>query len=174
MIYLCSLCSVMVLQQVEGFQIRDILAFLPFNGCSLFHNNSDICSPCSCCCALPFEGRQNTSATSPLFPEQSINNPQSSRNAFSKSSLIAQLKSTATYWPFKSSSRVSLMKTLREERGSREDLLNLESLDAGCYAGIKSDPAFHGERKTEESSEIKGCLSIGRRDVCEKIRLTKG
>lgn len=132
MIYLCGLCSAMVLQRVEGFQIRDILAFLPFNGCSVFHNNSDICSPCSCRCALPFEGRQNTSATSPLFPEQSLNSLQSSRNAFSKSSLIAQLKSTATYWSFKSSSRVSLMRTFRRERGNKEDLLNLESLDAGC------------------------------------------
>lgn len=39
---------------------------------------------------------------------------------------------------------------------------------------LKSDPAFHKERKTEKSSEIKGCLSIGRRDTCKKSHLTKG
>lgn len=45
----------------------------------------------------------------------------------------------------------------------------------GVKSELKSDPAFREEeRKTEESSEIKGCLSIGRRDLCEKICLTKG
>lgn len=39
---------------------------------------------------------------------------------------------------------------------------------------VNSDPAFHGEMKGEESSEIKGYLSMGRRDVCEKNRLKKG
>lgn len=39
---------------------------------------------------------------------------------------------------------------------------------------VNSDPAFHGEMKAEESSEIKGYLSMGRRDVCEKNRLKKG
>lgn len=38
----------------------------------------------------------------------------------------------------------------------------------------KSDPAFHKGKKTEKSSEIKGCLSIGRRDVCKKSHLAKG
>lgn len=47
-----------------------------------------------------------------------------------------------------------------------------------CMLGVtlepKSDPAFHKEKKTEKSSEIKGCLSIGRRDMCRKSHLTKG
>lgn len=114
----------------------------------------------------PLRGGTTPQPLPPFFLSNPLTRLQSSWNAFRKSSLIAQLKSTTTYWPFKSSSRVSLMKTFGKERGNKEELLNFE-------LELKSDPAFHRERKTDESSEIKGCLSIGGRDVCEKIRLKK-
>lgn len=44
----------------------------------------------------------------------------------------------------------------------------------GITLELKSDPALHKERKTEKSSEIKGYLSIGRREMCKKSHLTKG
>lgn len=157
----------MVLQRVEGFQIRDVLAFLPFNRCSMFMITVTYAARAPAAVHCPLRGGRTPQPLLQFFLSNSLTGLESSRNAFSKSPLIAQLKSTATCWSFKSSSRVPLMKTFRKERGNKEDLLNFES-------ELKSDPPFHRERKTEESSEIKGCLSMGRRDVREKIRLTKG